>query len=88
MDKENLSEFTDDQLIIEKRKLKKSKVINATLIGFLAGILFIGVAALIYKRSAVGIIPMLIPVFLIYQLVKNSKKDKELEGLLKERKLN
>lgn len=84
----NLSKLTDEQIIIEKKKLKKSKIINATLIGFLAGIFFIGVAALIFKKNALGIIPMLIPLFLIYQLVKNSKKNKELEELLKEENLN
>lgn len=88
MEKNRLSELTDEQLIIEKTKLKKSKIMNAVLIGFLAGIFFIGIAALIYKKNVAGLIPMLIPIFLIYNLVNNSKKNKELEELLKERNLN
>ncbi|MBQ4820193.1 hypothetical protein [Aquimarina sp. MMG016] len=88
MKKNKLSELTNEELLFEKKKLKKRKIVNATLIGFLAGIFFIGIAALVSKPNALGIIPMLIPIFLIYKLVNNSKKDKNLEELLKERNLN
>ncbi len=39
MERENLSEITDEQLLVEKKKLKKSKILNAAVIGFLAAII-------------------------------------------------
>ena len=56
------------------KELKKKKIINALIIGFLAGIFFVGIFAAIYKKNILGIIPMLIPVFLIYRIVKKGKK--------------
>ena len=88
MGKKNLSELSNEELNIEKKELKKRKILTATLIGFLAAIFFIGVVSSIYKKNVFGIVPMLIPLFLIYGLVNNSKKDKELEELLKEKNLN
>lgn len=88
MEKNNLSELTNEELKIKKKELKRKKVFNATLIGFLAGIFFVGIVASIYKKNISMIVPMLIPLFLINRLVNNSKKDKELEELLKERNLN
>ncbi len=85
MNKKKFSEFTNQELHIEKKKLKNKKIVNALLIGFLAGIFFVGAAAAIYKKNVLGIIPMLIPIFLIYRLINNSKQDKELEQVLKER---
>ena len=90
MDKKELSKLTDEELLVEKKKLKKSKIIHATIIGFLAGILIFGFASwILTPNKKVGfLIPMLIPIFLIYTLLKNSKKDKNLEDILKERGLN
>ena len=71
-----------DKTIMEENKLikmndkelKKKKIINALIIGFLAGIFFVGIFAVIYKKNVLGIIPMLIPLFLIYKIVKKDKK--------------
>jgi hypothetical protein len=50
MEKKNLSELTNEELKNEKKELKRRKILNATLIGFLAGIFFIGIVASIYKK--------------------------------------
>ena len=56
------------------KELKQKKIINALIIGFLAGIFFVGIFAVIYKKNVLGIVPMLIPLFLIYKIVKKDKK--------------
>ncbi|WP_350286448.1 hypothetical protein [uncultured Croceitalea sp.] len=90
MKKEQLLAMTDDELLVEKLKLKKSKIFNATLIGFLAGIVIFGFAGWISsEKNALGfLIPMFFPIFFMYRLIKNSKKNKPLEDILKERNLN
>lgn len=85
MTKVELTKLTDEELLNEKKKLKKSKIINAILIGFCAGIIVWSVA-----KNTWGFLT-LIPIFFIYKMVNNPKKhkeDKELEGVLKERNLN
>ena len=77
-----LSELTDQELLQEAKKLKSAAIINALLIGFLAGIVIYSIA--INKVGFLAIIPL----FLAYKLIKNSKYDnKELETLLKARNL-
>lgn len=90
MDKKKLSELTDEELLIEKKKLKKSKIFHAGLIGFLAGILIFGIGAWILspQKNWGFFIPMLIPILFIYRLIKNSKENHELENILNERNLN
>lgn len=91
MDKKVFSELTNEELIIEKKKLKKRKIFNALTIGFLAGIVMVGVVSwsLGSKKNLIAfLLPMLFPVYIIYRLIKKSKKDKDLELVLKERNLN
>ncbi len=88
MEKKNLSELTDEQLIVEKNKLKKSNIINAMVIGFLASIVVVGIISSVITKKFVALIPLLFPVYFIYRIVSNSKKNNELELILKERKLN
>ncbi len=90
MEKKNLFELTDEELLIEKKKLKNSKILHAILIGFLAGILIFGVVAwsLSSEKHLGFLIPMLIPIAFIYKLVKNPNKNKDLEEVLKKRDLN
>lgn len=88
MEKKNLSELTDEQLIIEKNKLKKSNIINAVVIGFLASIVVVGIISSVITKKFVVLIPLLFPIYFIYRIVSNSKKNKELDLILKERKLN
>jgi len=88
MGKKNLSELTDEQLIVEKNKLKKSNIINATVIGFLASIVVVGIISSVITKKFVVLIPLLFPIYFIYRIVSNSKTNNELELILKERKLN
>jgi len=81
MKEKKLSELTDQELLQEAKKMRSATVINALLIGFLVGIIFYSIV-----KNSLGFLT-LIPLFLIYKLVNNSKNDKELENLLKERNL-
>ncbi len=82
MEPQKLSELTDTELLQEAKKKKSAAIINALLIGFLAGIIFFSVA-----KNTLGLLTI-IPLFFIYKLVNNSKYDNsELENLLKERGL-
>ncbi|VXB25192.1 hypothetical protein [Maribacter litoralis] len=60
----------------QEKKLRKRQLINAALVGFLASIFVIGTVASIYKKNALGMIPMSIPLFLIYKIVRSSKRQK------------
>ena len=90
MKKKELSELTDEELLVEKKKLKKYKITHATLIGFLAGILIFGIVSwsLSPEKHWGFLIPMLIPIAFIYRLAKHPNKNKDLEKVLKERNLN
>ena len=90
MDKEELYKLTDEELLVEKKKLKKSKIFHAVSIGFLTGILIFGfVSWSLSSEKRLGfIIPMLIPIVFIYKMLKNPNKNKDLEDVLKERNLN
>ena len=58
------------------------KEFNATFIGILIGIIIYSIV-----QNTWGLVT-LVPLFLIYQLLKKSKKNDELEKLMKERNLN
>jgi hypothetical protein len=90
MKKKEFYKLTDEELLVEKKKLMKSKIFNATAIGFLAGILIFGVVAwsLNPEKKLGFLIPMLIPVVFIYRMLKTPNQNKDLEDVLKERKLN
>ncbi|QVY67367.1 hypothetical protein [Polaribacter sp. Q13] len=88
MGKNNISELTNEQLLIEKKKLKKSEFISALMIGFLASIVVIGIVSSIISNNIIVIIPLLFPIYFIYKLISNSKKNNELKIILKERNLN
>ena len=80
--KENqLAELTDEELLEEAKKTTASPIINAVFIGFVIGI----IAYSIWKNS-VGLFT-LIPLFFLFKLFNNSKRNKALEKLLKERNL-
>ncbi|MBT1450760.1 hypothetical protein KJ365_07670 [Glaciecola sp. XM2] len=81
MDYEALSELSDEQLLVEAKKAKSSAITHAFLIGFLAGIILFSVFA-----NSIGLVT-LIPLFLIYKLVKPSAQKDVLERVLKERNL-
>lgn len=90
MEKRDFHKLTDQELIVEKKKMEKSKLFSAIAIGFLAGILLFGLVAWILspKKHFGFLIPMSIPVIFIYRMLKAPNQNKELEEVLKERKLN
>lgn len=90
MEKKNYNEMTDEELLVERKELNKSKIFHASAIGFLAGILIFGLVGwgLSEEKHLGFFIPMLIPIVFIYKLVKNPKGNKDLEEALKERRLN
>lgn len=90
MEKKNFYKLTDEELLVEKKNLKKSKIYHATAIGFLAGILLFGVVSwsLSSEKRLGFLIPMMIPVVFIYRMLKTPNQNKDLEDVLKERKLN
>ncbi len=90
MEKNDLHKLTDEELLVEKKKMVKSKLFHATAIGFFAGILIFGVVSWsLYSEKRFGfLIPMLIPVVFLYKMLKAPNKNKDLEDVLKERKLN
>ncbi|SNR92322.1 FUSC family protein [Flavobacterium sp. ov086] len=82
MEKKELSQLTDQELLQEAKKMKSTSMINALLIGFLLGVVFYSVV-----KNTLGFLT-LIPLFFAYKLSNNSKYNKvELENLLKERNL-
>lgn len=81
MNKKELSELTDQELLEEAKKVKPGSTLNAVFIGVLIGIVVYSVV-----KNSLGLFT-LIPLFFIYQLLKGSKRNKELERLLKERNL-
>lgn len=82
MDKKPLSDLTDQELLQEAKKRKSNALMNAFLIGFLIGIVFYSVV-----KNTWGFLT-LIPLFLAYKLINNSKYEKEeLENILKQRGL-
>lgn len=90
MEKKDYYKLTDEELLAEKKKLKKSKIFHAASIGFLAGILIFGFVAwsLSPKKQVGFLIPMLIPIVFIYRMIKNPNTNKDLEEVLKKRHLN
>jgi hypothetical protein len=82
MTERKLSELTDEELLQEAKKMKSNSIMNAVLIGFLAGIIIFSVV-----KNTLGFLT-LIPLFLAYKLINKSNHNKqELENLLKERNL-
>lgn len=90
MEKKDLYKMTDEELLVEKKKLKKSKLWFAIWIGFLAGILIFGVVSwgLSSEKHFGFLIPMLIPVVFIYRLLTAPNKNKDTEDILKKLNLN
>lgn len=86
----DFNKLTDEELLVEKEKLRKSKLFHASMIGFLAGILIFGLVSwILASEKQIGfLIPMLIPVAFIYRLFKKPKDKKGLEAVLRERGLS
>lgn len=81
MSEKVLSDYTDQELLDEAKKEKLSPTAKAFFIGILIGIIIYSIVA-----NTWGFLT-LIPLIFAYKLIESSKKDKELERLLKERNL-
>lgn len=90
MENKDFYKMTNDELLVEKQKMKNSKIFSALFIGFLVGIVAVGVVSWIIssKKNFAFWIPMLFPIYFIYKQFKKPNKYKELEDLLIERGLN
>jgi hypothetical protein len=89
MDKVDYSELSDEELLLERKKMKQSKQMHALLIGFLGGIVACGLTAWMMSDSKnIGFfIPMAFPIFFIYKMVKKPNPYADLELELKGRQL-
>lgn len=89
MENKTYSELTDQELLIEKKKLKKAKIHHAFYIGFMVGILIFGFVSwfLTEDKNLLFLIPMLIPMVFIIKMIKNPKSNDDLEAILKQRGL-
>ncbi|NTV83119.1 MAG: FUSC family protein [Bacteroidales bacterium] len=81
MNQKELSELTDQELLEEAKKMKSSPIADAFFIGFLVGIIIYSVVV-----NSWGFLT-LIPLFLVYLLLKKSKRNELLKKELKERNL-
>jgi len=82
MEQKKLSDLTNEELLIEAKKMKSTAIINAFLIGLLIGILIYSVAV-----NKLGFLTLIL-LFVIYKFANNAKYNKEeIEKLLTERKL-
>lgn len=84
MQEKELSALTDEELLAEGKKMKSAAMLNATLIGFMIGIVIYSVT-----KNGVGFFT-LIPLFFIFKVFnnpENNKKHTALKKLLKERNL-
>ncbi len=90
MEKEDLQKLTDQELLLEKKKYKQSKLFHAVAIGFLAGVFIFGMVSWAWssERRVGFLIPMSIPIFFIYKLLKSPNQGKVLEEVLHERGLS
>lgn len=75
------SNFSDEELIEEASRIKPSPLIDACFIGFLVGIIIFSVSA-----NTWGLVT-LIPLFLIYLLLKKSDRYSALRNEMKDRGL-
>ncbi len=81
MNLKELSELTDEELLAESKKVKLNPITNALFIGFLVGVIVYSVA-----KNTWGLLTI-IPLYIIYKLIKDSSRNEALEQLLKDRNL-
>jgi hypothetical protein len=81
MSQEQLAALTDEELLLQAKKSKNSKIYDATIIGVL-----IGIAIYSSVKNGFGLLTFL-PLVYLPIAAKNKIKNSELERLLKERNL-
>ncbi len=89
MEQKDYAQMSNEALLLEKKKLKQSKIFFAAAIGFLAGVFVFGIVGWILspKKNFGFFIPMIIPILLIRGIIKKGKENQALETILKERGL-
>jgi uncharacterized membrane protein YoaK (UPF0700 family) len=84
-EQKNYSQFTLEELLAEEKKLKQYKIVSAVFIGFMVGVLIVGVAA-----KGAGILQIVLPLIPIYFATKGAKKDekkfKEVQAYINDKK--
>lgn len=73
MKPENLTEFSDQEILQKSKNLKKSKIIDATIIGVTIGVFFYSAV-----KNGFGFFTFF-PLIIGYLIIKNSKNNKILE---------
>ena len=81
MTKVELSELTDEELLVESKKIRSTSITYALLIGFLIGIIIYSVV-----KNSLGFFT-LIPLYFIYKIFSGSGNHDDLKKELKERNL-
>lgn len=81
MIQKELSELTNEELLLEGKKIKSTNIVNAVLFGVM-----IGVATWSTVKYGLGIITFF-PILFIQMLLKNNARKKAFESELKERNL-
>jgi hypothetical protein len=81
MTEQELSNLTDEELIVKENKMKSTTILRALTVGLMAGIIIYSAA-----KNNIGFFT-LIPLFFIYKLLSNSKQHKLLEQELQKRNL-
>ena len=81
MSQKELSELTNEDLLLEGKKIKSGNIMNAVLFGVM-----IGVATWSTVKYGLGIITFF-PLLFIQMLLKNNARKKAFETELKERNL-
>lgn len=81
MNEQELSQLTNEELLIEAKKLKSASIWSALVIGIMAGVIIYSVA-----KNTWGFLT-LIPLYFIFKIVKGDKKNATLKKVLKERGL-
>lgn len=82
MEQKKLTELTDEELLIEAKKMKSTMILNAVLIGVLIGVMVYSIT-----KNGLGFLTLIL-LFVAYKLINRSNYNKkELEKILIERGL-
>lgn len=71
VDNKDYSGFTSAELLAEEKKIRKSEIVAAGMIGFLTGVIVYGIV-----KNGFGFLYSFVSLFLAYIVYKNSKKQK------------
>jgi formate/nitrite transporter FocA (FNT family) len=80
MSDNKFTEFNDEDLIAERKRLKTASIINAVLCGFL-----VGVAVYSSIKHGFGF-PTVFPLYFVFILIRNRSKMKSLDAEMESRK--